>query len=51
MGFAALGFLGGEALFAPTADGVPLAATLAPAIAAGVSAFIYRLAWPPNPAR
>jgi hypothetical protein len=43
LGFAALAFFGSEALFGPGADGVPLGATLAPAIAAGTAAFAYRL--------
>jgi hypothetical protein len=43
LGFAVLAFFGSEALFGPGADGVPLAATLVPAVAAGATAFAYRV--------
>jgi hypothetical protein len=43
LGFAGLAFFGSEALFAPGAEGVPLAATLLPATAAGAAAFAYRV--------
>lgn len=43
LGFFAVGFFGSEALFAPGADGIPLAATLVPGVAAGVAAFTHRL--------
>jgi hypothetical protein len=43
VGIFAVAFLGSEALFAPGADGVPLASTLVPGIAAGVAAFAHRV--------
>ena len=39
----AIGFLGSEALFAPTSDGVAIEATLIPSAIVALGAFAYRL--------
>ena len=46
LGIFALAFFGSEVLFAPSAEGVGLAATLVPAVAAGLIAFMRRLVRP-----
>jgi hypothetical protein len=43
LGFALAGFLGAEALFAPAASGLPLEATLGPAVAIGIGVVGYRV--------
>ena len=45
-----VGFFGAEALFAPGAEGIALEATLLPAIAAAVGAFVYLLSRPEDDA-
>ena len=41
-----LGFFGAEALFGPSAEGLPLGATLIPSLLAAGAAFIYLLTQP-----
>ena len=44
----AIGFLGSEALFAPTADGVSVEATLIPSAIVALGTFAYRVSQVPE---